>query len=83
MVWCVLAERNVEDMGEAVNKVDGAKKQGFWKSLKSEFKKITCPDRQSLVKQTIAVSVITVILGVLIAGVDTVFKYGIAWLLKL
>ena len=70
-------------MGETVNKVDTAQKQSFLKSLKSEFKKITWPDKNSLVKQTVAVCVITVILGAVIAGVDTVYKIGINWLLNL
>lgn len=68
-------------MGEAVNHVDVAPKKSKWKSLKSEFKKITWPDRKSLVKQTIAVIVITVILGLIIAGVDAIYKVGINWML--
>ena len=68
-------------MGEAVNNVDVAPKKSKFKSLKSEFKKITWPDRKSLVKQTIAVIVITVILGLIIAGVDAVFQVGINWML--
>lgn len=64
-------------MGEAVKTVDVAPKRSKWKSLKSEFKKITWPDKQSLVKQTIAVIIITVILGLIIAGVDSIFKVGI------
>lgn len=70
-------------MGDTVKKVDSTQKQSFWKSLKSEFKKITWPEKQSLVKQTLAVCVITVILGAVIAGVDTVYKIGINWLLNL
>lgn len=68
-------------MGEAVNNVDVAPKKSKFKSLKSEFKKITWPDRKSLVKQTIAVIVITVILGLIIAGVDAAFQVGINWML--
>lgn len=70
-------------MGEAVNNVDVAPKKSKLKSLKSEFRKITWPDRKSLVKQTIAVIVITVILGLLIAGVDAAFKVAINWMLGL
>lgn len=70
-------------MGEAVNNVGAtsksssqevvAKKSRF-KSLKSEFKKIIWPDRPTLIKQTIAVIVISVIVGALIVGVDTLYK---------
>lgn len=75
-------------MGEAVNNVelapknndpkgsskDVAPKKSKFKSLKSEFKKITWPDRPTLIKQTIAVIVISVIVGALIVGVDTLYK---------
>ena len=35
-------------------------KTGFFKGVKTEFKKITWPTRNQLVKETIAVSVVTI-----------------------
>ncbi len=75
-------------MGEAINnaEVDSKKdapkssskdvtpKKNRFKSLKSEFKKVTWPDRPTLIKQTIAVLVISTIVGALIVGVDTIYK---------
>lgn len=47
-------------------------KKNWFKGLKTEFKKIIWTDRKTLVKQTIAVAVISVILCVLITLVDSV-----------
>ena len=62
---------------------DSAEKQarpGFFKGLKAEFKKISWPDRQSTLKQSIAVVMISVVLGVIIAILDYVVKYGVGFL---
>lgn len=42
----------------------------FWKGVKAEFKKIIWPDRDTLVKQLIAVLCVTVITALLIAVID-------------
>ncbi|MBR1470122.1 MAG: preprotein translocase subunit SecE [Lachnospiraceae bacterium] len=57
-----------------------AKKPGFFKGVKTEYKKISWPDKSSLTRQTVAVVVITAILSVLIAVLDFVIKYGVEWL---
>lgn len=65
---------------------DSAEKQtrpSFFKGVKSEFKKISWPDRQSTLKQSIAVVVISVVMGVLIAVLDYVFQYGVNFLTSL
>ncbi len=46
-------------------------KKGWFKGLKSEFGKIIWTDRNTLIKQTIAVVVISVIICVLITLIDT------------
>ncbi|MBR3276145.1 MAG: preprotein translocase subunit SecE [Eubacterium sp.] len=46
------------------------KKDSFFKKVKSEFKKIAWTDRKTLVKQTIAVIVISIILCIIITLVD-------------
>lgn len=47
-------------------------KKNWFKGLKSEFKKIIWTDKKTLGKQTIAVTVISIILCVLITLVDSV-----------
>ena len=57
-------------------------KTGFFKGVKTEFKKITWPTRNQLVKETIAVSVVTILLGAIIKLVDMVMQTGIAILIR-
>ena len=63
-------------------KTEKAKKTSWVKGLKAEFKKIIWPDKKTLAKQTVAVTVCSVILGAVIAVVDVVVKYGIDFLVK-
>ena len=59
---------------------DSAEKKavpGFFKGVKSEFKKIIWPDRKSATKQSIAVVAISVVVGVIIAVLDYVVKFGV------
>ncbi len=51
-------------------------KAGFFKSMKSEFKKCTWPKPEDLVKQSALVLVVSVALGVLISGVDWLIRLG-------
>ena len=65
---------------------DSAEKQAktsFWKGLKSEFKKISWPDRQSTIKQSVVVAIISVVLGIVIAVIDYLAKYGVNFLTSL
>ena len=65
-------------MGEsAEKKVNSAKKTSFFKALKSEFKKITWPDKHSTFKQSVAVVAISVVVGVIVAILDYVMQYGV------
>ena len=54
-----------------------APKKSWFKGLKSEFKKITWPDKDTLVKESAAVIVITVVLGFVIALVDMAVNSGV------
>lgn len=56
-----------------------APKKNWTKGLQAEFKKIVWPDKQTLVKQTVAVVSITAVLGVFISVIDS----GILQLLNL
>ena len=58
-------------------KKEKKKKKSWFKGLKAEFKKITWPDRKTLVKQTIAVLTCSVLLGAIIAIVDAVIQHVI------
>ena len=54
-----------------------APKKDFIKGLKSEFRKIIWPNKEDLTKNTIAVVSVTVALGVLIAVLDLIIKFGL------
>lgn len=67
-------------MGETVK--TNKQKKSWFKGLRAEFKKIVWPDRKSLAKETIAVVIVSVILGVIITVVDLVTRFGIEFLVK-
>jgi len=58
-------------------------KRSWFTELKSEFRKIIWPDKKSLFRQTVAVVVVSVLLGLLIAGIDYVIQYGVDILMNL
>ncbi len=65
---------------------DSTEKQarpGFFKGVKAEFKKISWPDRQSTLKQSVAVVAISVVMGVIIAILDYAIQYGMNFLTSL
>ena len=64
-------------------KSKGKKKVSFRKGLRTEFKKITWPDKTSLTRQSVAVVAVTLVLSVLIALLDVIFQYGVDWLIKM
>ena len=55
----------------------------FFKGVKAEFKRITWPDKTTLLKQTTAVISVSFVVGVLIALLDSIIQYGINILLSL
>ncbi|MBH1941192.1 preprotein translocase subunit SecE [Mobilitalea sibirica] len=65
-------------MGEMTNTTtEKAPKRSWFKGLKSEFKKIVWPDKETLTKQSIAVVIVTVLLGVIIYLLDNLIEAGI------
>jgi preprotein translocase subunit SecE len=69
-------------MSEMAGKVtDKAPKKSWLKSMKSEFKKIVWPDRLTLTKQTVAVVIVTILLGIIIYLLDYVIELGIGFIL--
>lgn len=68
-------------MGEAESKVaDKVLKKSWFKGLKSEFKKIVWPDNASIVRQTIAVSIVSIFLGAIIKVLDMIIQIGLDWI---
>lgn len=67
-------------MSETVKKEQAPKKSWF-KGLKSEFKRISWPDRETLTKETTAVVVCSICLGIIIALLDLFIKFGIRLIL--
>ena len=65
------------------NAAKKTKKPSFFKGVKAEFKKITWLDKASLLKQTLAVISVSVVVGVVIALMDSVIQYGVNILLSL
>ena len=59
----------------------GQKKKWF-QGLQSEFKKIVWVDNTTLVNQTVAVTIITVVLAVIISVFDSAILEGINLLVK-
>ena len=59
------------------------KKVSFWTGLKAEFKKIIWPEQKSVVRQTIAVIVTSVVVGLLIALLDWAIQHGVNFLVGL
>ena len=52
-------------------------KPGFFKNLKAEFKKCTWPKKDELAKQSVLVILVSVLLGVPIAGFDWLIRLGL------
>lgn len=61
-------------MGDSAKETSKVK---FFDGVKAEFNKISWPDKQSLLKQSIAVVSISIVLGLIITLFDTIIKYGI------
>ena len=57
-------------------------KQSWFKGVNSEFKKIIWSDKKTVAKQTAAVVVVSVMLGVIIAIVDFASQYGVDLLVR-
>ncbi len=68
-------------MGDSSEKK--TKKPGFFKGVKSEFKKITWPDKKETFKQSVAVVSISVVVGVIIALLDHFIQVGVNFITTL
>ena len=57
-------------------------KKSWFKGLKGEFKKVIWPDKKTLAKQTVAVTVFSIIVGAIIAIVDALIQFGIDFIVQ-
>lgn len=62
-------------MGDS--KKEREKKPSFFKGVKSEFAKVSWPDKSSVVKQSVAVIGVSVVVGAMITLLDTIIQFGI------
>ena len=66
-------------MGDKANKTnENVAKTGFSQEVKSEFKKIIWPSKESLTKESVAVIATTIVLG----GVVALLELGIQYLIN-
>ena len=76
-----LRKKGVE-MADSAKK-EKANKPSFFKGLKAEYKKIVWPDRNEVLKQSVAVVCISIVLGAIIAVLDFLMQYGVDFLTSL
>lgn len=62
-------------MGDAVK--EKADKPSFFKGLKAEFNKIIWPNKDTTMKGTVMVLVVSLALGLIIGILDLIIKYGL------
>ena len=63
-------------MGDKANKTnESLVKTNFSQEVKSEFKKIIWPSKESLTKESVAVIVTTIVLGGIVALIDLGIQY--------
>lgn len=55
----------------------------FFDGVKAEFKKISWPDKDSLMKQSVAVVVISLVVGAVIAVLDFGLQWGVDFITTL
>ena len=63
-------------MGDSAKSEGTAKPIKFWEGVKSELK-ITWPDKDALLKQSVAVVIISVVVGAIITVLDFGLQYGV------
>lgn len=71
--------------GKEKKQKNDAKKGGglgkIFANLKTEFSRIIWPDKDSLTKNTVAVLVSSVALGIIIAVIDMIIKFGLGFVI--
>lgn len=70
-------------MGDSAKSEKTSKLVKFWNGVKAEFKKITWPDKDDLLKQSVAVVIISVVVGAIITVLDFGIQYGVDFITTL
>ncbi len=52
-------------------------KPGFFKRVSIEWKKIIWPSKEDVFRQSVAVTAIAIVVGILIAAFDFLIQYGV------
>ena len=69
------------ELWEKLQATEKAPKKSFFKGLKAEFNKIIWPDQETVGKQTVAVVAVTAALGIIIAILDFIIKWGLSFII--
>ena len=70
-------------MGDSAKSEKTSKLVKFWNGVKAEFKKIVWPDKEDLLKQSVAVVIISVVVGAIITVLDFGIQYGVDFITTL
>ncbi len=70
-------------MGDSAKSEKTSKLVKFWNGVKAEFKKIVWPDKDDLLKQSVAVVIISVVVGAMITVLDFGMQYGVDFITTL
>ena len=68
----ILADERSLVMGDSPKTEKKSGLKDFFKGVKTEFKKISWPDKTTLLKQSVVVVTISIVLGLLITLMDTI-----------
>ncbi len=55
-------------------------KPGFFKTVSIEFKKIVWPSKESVFRQSVAVTLVALVVGILVTIFDFLIQYGIKFI---
>lgn len=72
---CIVFER-----GFRMSNEEKAPRVKFFDGVKAEFRKVIWPDKDTLLKQSVAVVIVSIGMGVIIALIDVIMQYGINFL---
>ena len=63
------------------NETSPALKRSWFQELKAEFAKITWPTKNALAKKSTVALIVSIIVGLIIAGVDKLLQYGLHFII--
>ena len=55
-------------------------KKSFFKGVQAEFKKVSWPDKNTMLKQSVVVVAISIVVGLIITALDWVMQIGVNFL---